>query len=350
MAYVEKFKAYFSPRLLGGKLRNGINKYGKGTLDASGITFDGLTGPAAARGFYSQSSLQEDIPGIVSGLSTPLRIDLLTGITVAGTWATEELRVKGEEYTGQAEFYTDHGNIPLVGVSALEEKRDVVRFEQGLSVGLLQEEQDGMDQRDALNSNRNAQIESLNRSREQVAIFGVANARTYGLLNDPNLSPYVANTTPWIGATYEDLVNEFATMIAALEQQIGYVDESWDMTLVLPADAVGAYRVAIHVTQSGSGKMFKEYLKEAYPNLKIEFLRELEGASGGTDGAYLIVETSPYNENITVQGGTLTQIVPARYRVLGSERRIKEYIEDAVTASAGTMVFKPYCVTRRELA
>ncbi len=74
--------------------------------------------------------LQNWLPGFVRVISAARKIDLLVGLTTAGSWEDEEVVQGVMEPTGVADLYSDYGNIPLSSYNNNFERRTVVRAEQ----------------------------------------------------------------------------------------------------------------------------------------------------------------------------------------------------------------------------
>jgi hypothetical protein len=62
--------------------------------------------------------------------------------------------------------------------------------------------------------------------------------------------------------------------------------------------------------------------------------------------AYLIAESVSEYDDSDINGATVIQAVPERYSVIGSENQIKGYIEDAIMATAGVFVLRPWAISR----
>ena len=304
-----------------------------------------VIGAAVTNGFLPAEAVQSWLPGTVRAMTTPIDIDFIAGITTVGKWEDEEILVRTEEDFGKAEIYGDNTNIPLAEVNPGIERRHVVRFEQGFQVGKLEGMRLDAAGFNAADSKRRAANKSLDVSRNAIGWNGLAGTTTYGLLNDPNLSAAVAAGTAWSAATFAQLVTEFTAMRGALETQMGTaLRDDAAFLLVLPT----GYRGYLNVYNTGGNLSFGQWLRENYPNTRIEYAANLKAASSGKDLAYLIVENVGDLDDSDIGSATLIQAVPARYQVLGSDNGIKGYIEDAVNATAGVIVLRPWAVVRRE--
>ena len=317
------------------------------SLDALGFGgFDAmdtaLTGPARHGGLIGREFLQHQIAGVVRTATRVRVLDEITGVLTAGNWHDEEVVLNIATPTGRAELYGDHTNIPLANYIPEQERRSVVRFEQGFQVNKLEEARQGAAGYDVAVEKRNAASESLEQSRERVGYYGfnAPDTRVFGLLNDPNLPAYETGAN-WATGGYKEIIGDITAMFQRLESQSGgNVRDDSVMKLVLPM----GYRSYMNKSnEQGRGETVWEWLKANYPSVTISFSPEFVKANGGQNIAYL------FADNVDGQGelsATILQVVPVKYQVLGSEAQIKGYIEDATNATAGVIVARPWAVTR----
>lgn len=308
-----------------------------------------LIGPAATTGFIPAHMLQTWLAGTVRSITTPVDIDYVAGITTVGNWHDDEIGIRTEEDFGLAELYGDVTNIPLANSNPGFELRDVVRFEQGFQVGELEMRRMGAAGFQQEQSKRRAATKSLDVARNLVGWNGIANTRTYGLLNDPNL-PAVQSLgagTAWLSATFDELVAHFTALRNALETQMGQsLRDDANFLLLLPA----GYRGVMNVYNGSANMSFGQWIAENYPNVRTEYINSLKAAIGGADVAYLIAENVSELDESDTDSATLIQAVPSRYEVVGSEKRAKGYIETASNALAGIIVLRPWAIARAEVS
>ena len=308
-----------------------------------------LIGPAATTGFVPAHMLQTWLAGTIRAITTPVDIDYVAGITTVGNWHDDEIGVRTEEDFGLAELYGDTANIPLANSNPGFELRDVVRFEQGFQVGELEMRRMGAAGFQQEQSKRRAATKSLDVARNLVGWNGIANTRTYGLLNDPNLPAVTAlgAGTAWLAATFDQLVAHFTKLRNSLETQMGQsLRDDANFLLLLPA----GYRGVMNKYNTAGNLSFGQWLAENYPNVRTEYINSLKAAIGGVDVAYLIAENVAELDESDTDSATLIQAVPSRYEVVGSEKRAKGYIETASNALAGIIVLRPWAIARAEVS
>lgn len=294
--------------------------------------------------------LQTWLPGFVRTITAARTIDTLVGISTMGSWDDEEIVQGVLEPTGMASPYGDYNNIPLSSWNPSWERRTVVRLEQGMRVGALEEARAARMNVNTASEKRGAAAVSLEIARNRIGFLGFNSgvARTYGFLNDPSLPSYVsvpngAGGSPlWSSKTFLEITADIRTTLAALQTQTkGVVDtRKTPITLAL-ANAIVTY---LSVT-SDFGISVEDWLKKTYPNVRVEAAPELDAANGGANVFYAYADN--VDDGATDDSRTWAQVVPAKFQMLGTEKQAKAYIEDYVSATAGVMLKRPYAVVRR---
>ena len=312
-----------------------------GTMDSA------LVGPAVSPGFIRPELLRTTVPGVIRALTTPNTLDELLGVTVAGNWYDEELAWLTAEPVGKAELYGDHSNVPLASWRPGMERRGVVRGELGFMVGLLEEARQTAGGFSTAEEKRRAVREGLELFRQEIGWRGFAGGLgetpIYGLLNDPGLGAYETMTS-WVGASFGTITSEIMALYSQLEDQSGgRITDQSRLTLGLPL----GYLRYLSVTNSASAtqESVREWIAKLFPNMRIVFAREFVGANGGANVAYLFADELQTDDD-SPAARAIDQIVPTKYQLLGTETRVKGFIEDATNATAGVVVTRPWAVVR----
>lgn len=315
-----------------------------------GIGMDSaLVGPAGGNLGTPAQFLQNWLPGIVRQVTKIRNADALMGVQTVGSWEDEEVIQTAAELTGKAELYGDVTNIPLAGYNATYERRSIIRFEQGVMMGTLEEARAAKANISMAVEKRAAAAEALDIIRNRVAFFGYnqPDTRVFGFLNDPNLPAYAnvaagAGGLPWSGKTFLEITRDIREMVTALVTQSGgrIRPQDTDMTLALPL----GFEEYMGVT-SDFGVSVADWLSKTYPRIRVETAPELAGANGGANVAYLYAERVA--DSGTDGGEVIAQIVPARFQALGTEKRAKGVVESYTNGLAGVMTKRPYGVVRR---
>jgi len=296
--------------------------------------------------------LQNWLPGFVRILTAARKIDDLIGISTIGSWEDEQIVQGVLEPVGTAQPYTDYGTVPLASWNVNFVTRTVVRFEQGLLVGLLEEARGARIRIATAAEKRGQAALALEIQRNRVGFYGYndGSGLTYGFLNDPSLPAYVTVATGvggylWSQKTFLEITSDIRTGLAALQtQSMDTIDVQKDaLTLAVPM-SVYQYLTVTAIGTAGSGYSVRSWVKDNYPNLRIVSAPELVGANGGANAAYLLAES--IDDGGSDGGATFVQVVPTKFQALGVEKRTKSYVEDYANATAGTMVKRPYAVYR----
>lgn len=293
--------------------------------------------------------LQTWLPGLVRVASQARKIDTLVGITTAGAWEDEEVIVSGLEPTGFAIPYGDYTNVPLSSFNLAYNRRGVVRFEQGIRVGRLEEARMGRVNVSAATEKRNSAALALDISRNRIGFYGYNGGlqQVYGFLNDPNLPAYVAvaagaNGTTWASKTFLEITADIRSAISSLQSNSGDIIDPMTTPLVLAVPTAVAQFLTV---TSDFGNSVRAWITDSGYNLRIVTAPELNGANGGANVFYLYPER--VEDGSTDGGKVFDQIVPARFQTLGVEQQAKAYIEDYTNATAGVIVKRPWAVVRR---
>lgn len=355
---VSKVIYHTSGRELVERSKAGINQAAIPTLSHEDLirlglnikNMDGALSGGTTAGFIAREALESWIPGVLRTLNAKKSIDEVVGITTIGRWEDEHIKVNVVTDAGHAELYGDNSNIPYAELSNNVEQRAVVRFEQGFIAGKLEQARFGASGIEAANEKRRAAMESLERTRNLIGFKGYSSANTgcYGLVNDPSLAAAVLATANggivWSGTpTFVSMVGNITTLMNDIESRMGgHLQDDMRFTLVIPT----GYRSLFQLREANSGVSFNQWLKETYPNLRVVSVAELKAAGAGNkDMIMLLVEDVAAADESDITGATVIQAVPTRYEVLGSDNGIKGYTEDAVMATAGVIVLRPWAVS-----
>lgn len=287
--------------------------------------------------------LQHWLPDFIEVVTAAKELDAIVGRTIAGNWHDESIVQGILERTGQAVPYGDHTNIPLASWNTNYETRDIVRFEEGIQVGVLEEARAGAMNISSQNEKRAAAAESLAIELNNIGFFGynAGNNRTYGFLNDPNLPNYTTvatgdGGTTWATKTYAEIVADIRTAFAALRVKSGnlFKPERDRAVLALPVSVMEYLNV-----ENEFGKSVYDFIRQNYPNVRIESAVQLDGANGGQNVFYLMAE------NIAGKP-VMHQYVQDIFRLIGVEKKAKVFLEDYSNATAGIMVTQPIGIVR----
>lgn len=288
--------------------------------------------------------LQEWLPGFVFIITQARKIDDLVGITTQGRWEDEEVVQGTLERTGASKVYGDLTNIPLSGWNTNFERRTVIRFEEGMTVGRLEERRAAAMRLSSAESKRSAAAEALEITRNFTGFNGYNDGanRTFGILNDPDLPSYISSVGGvWSGLAFLAIVANIRLLYATLRTQSGgRIDPGNDP--VTMGIALSVYD-QLSVT-SDFGNSVLQWLNATYPNTRIIPVPEFDNGNGSAEVLYLYAEG--VSDESTDDRRTWVQVVPSKFQSLGVEQRAKGYVEDYSNATAGVFLKRPYAVVR----
>lgn len=329
-------------------------------LSALGISMDSALMPEvksmfamdAAPGLQTAATITNPVqffqywaPEAVEIVTAAMKIDDIVGRTIAGSFEDEEIVTTIMEKTGSAQPYTDTANIPLASWNQNFETRSIIRFEEGLEVGYLENMRASRMRVDTHNEKASAAALSLAIEHNNVGFYGYADGtnRTYGFLNDPNLPPYQTvpagtnGDTVWSKKTFTEITSDIITAVSALVNRLAGnfdpVKDEFTMTLSLESTQW------LNTMNELGTKSVYTWLKETYPKLRIESAVQLNGANGGSNVFYMHVEKLG-NKDV------IKQYVQDVFRLVGVEKKAKVMLEDYASATAGIIVQQPLGVVR----
>lgn len=292
--------------------------------------------------------LQNWLQGFVFVVTAARKIDDIIGLMVTGAWEDEQIVQGILERTGGGQIYGDYTNVPLSSWNTNFNYRTVIRFEEGLKVGVLEAARAARMQVDDAGTKREAAALNLEINRNAVGFYGfnAGNNNTYGFLNDPGLSAFqevatgVAGFT-WSVKTFLEICKDIRTAIVALRtnSQDTIDPEKMDLTLAVATDAVDWLS-----TTSDFGISVRDWLREAYPRIRVVSAPQLNNAYTSDNVFYL--QADVINDMSTDGGRVWIQPVPTKFQVLGVQQLAKAYEEDYSNATAGAMCKRPYAVVR----
>lgn len=293
--------------------------------------------------------LQNWLPGLVYGITAARKIDDLIGIRVVGSWEDESVVQGILEPTGIAVPYSDYSNVPLSSWNLAWNISNVVRFEEGMQVGVLEEKRAARINVSSADQKRRSAALALDIQRNTIGFFGYNSGanQTYGFLNATGLSGYgtvpngAAASPLWSSKTFLEICRDIRLAIVAIRtnSQDTIDPETVPMTLAVASNSVDWLS-----TTSDFGISVSDWLAKAYPNIRVVSAPQLNAANGGANVFYLFADNVP--DSGTDGGAAFVQLVPTKFMVVGVEQRAKYYEEDYSNATAGVMAVRPYAIVR----
>ena len=298
--------------------------------------------------------LQNWLPGQVHVMTAAREIDNLIGITTQGSWEDEQIVQEELENIGLAVPYGDYTNVPLADWNLNFVYRTVCRFELGMRVGNLEEARASRVRVNSSEAKRQSAGLSLEIVRNLVGFNGYnsGNDNTYGFLNDPGLLGYTTvaasgtnSSTYWSQKTFLEIQADILTAFQLLrtQSQDNINAETTDTTMALATNAVDYLN-----TPTDFGYSVRKWLSDTYPRCRVVSAPQLNSANGtaGAGGGGMVIFADKVDDLSTDDGRVWTQIVPAKFMVLGVVKLAKGYEEDYANATAGAMCKRPWAVVQ----
>lgn len=289
--------------------------------------------------------LQHWIAEMVEIVTASRDADEILGRDQAGSWEDEEIVQPVIEYTGKPRVYGDKTTFNLASFNINYETRTIVRFEQDVEVGKLEEARASKQRVDAQGVKRNAAATALAINMNDIAFNGynAGNNKTYGLLNDPSMPAYTAlaqgsaGATTWASKTFNEITADIKSMMSALRVRSGnnFKPEKDASTLALPVAVVDQ----LQTINPLGGTSVLDWLKKTYPSCRITSAVQLDGANGGANVAYLFADKIDGKK-------VIAQYVQDTLRLIGVEQHAKNFSEVYSNATAGTMLRIPVGLVR----
>lgn len=312
------------------------NGYFKRFSDATPtITPNNIGAPA---GLLSQLSKQA-----VENILTARRgEEIIGGRTKLLDWAEENVYIPFIERTGQTEAYGDFNQPTSSGMNASFNNFGHYRFSAMVQVGTLLQEQYAKLGMNAEIEVQNAATEALAVEFNRTAIYGyVSNSSnqflTYGLLNNPDLAPFVNSNTTFENMTWEEVVAFFAKAVSELNLKTGgHVDSQSKIRVALASSTMAFLSKFTPI-----GIPIFEQIKNLYPNMEFIPAPEFEKANNNQNVIYFIAENGLGGVSKTMDLGFSEM---ARFSF--KEQHHNHTSQIISSGTIGCVVYKPAFVLR----
>ena len=277
-------------------------------------------------------------------------LDGIIGRNSEGSWANASMTFMTRELSGRTAPYSDfvESAAPRVNRAYSYVTRDVLRLSAGLIVTELENRQAAMipGQYSPSQDKRESLTLLFNLDREAIGHYGyrLGNMKVYGLLNDPQLAPFVqvakggdSGETMWAGKTFHEIIADLMTAVGSVQKQLkaNFVPASSKFKIVVP---VGCDQYLGKVPECG-GKTVREWALDQWKKCSFEVDPCFDNVLGGENVFYVIVDEI---------GGmpVVEHQVPASLFMVGSMQREVGRSELWSFATCGAVVKQPLGVGR----
>jgi hypothetical protein len=241
--------------------------------------------------------LQKWLPGFVGIITAARKIDEILGMATAGDWDDEEVVQGTLEGTAGGALYGDYTNVPLSSWNVTFEARTIVRWEQGMRAGVLEEGRAGKVAINSAETKRNASPPSSLKFSATTWPSAASTAATTHLRLLERPRPAFGRAVPWhrhgqatawADKNFAQIQADIRLMVSTLRSQSqDTIDpETTPLTLVLPTNVVDYL-----TTTTDQGVSVRAWMTEAYPKIRVVSAPQMELAIAGDNGAYLQAET-----------------------------------------------------------
>ena len=229
-------------------------------------------------------------PRITEILFAVMAATKLYGETKVGDWTDRFMQFPVSEIVGDVTPYSDFTNSVSSDVNYEFPTRENFLFETSIKYGDLEQATAAKARLNYAGDKQRAASEIIARAHNRFYLYGVANKRTYGALNDPNLpeseTPISVNSkTTWAdkvadagnAATVSNVIyNDINKLVNALmSNNGGNLDQNSPYVLAVASDRYNYLSLP-----NSFGLTALQMLKDNYPNMTIFQLPELQTASG----------------------------------------------------------------------
>ena len=194
-----------------------------------------------------------------------------------GDWTDVALAFNVVEPTGVVASYDDYSTNGVANANTNYPQRQPYLYQVITQWGELELARMSLQRLDWASIKDSASIFTLNKFQNLSYFFGVEGLQNYGLLNDPNLNPFIPVAVPWSAKTALEIYNDFVLLFTDLSNNAqGNVDPSTPMSL-----GVSQYGLAqLTRTNDFFNKTALIMIKEQFPNLEVIDAPEFATTSG----------------------------------------------------------------------
>lgn len=261
-----------------------------------------------------------------------------------GDWTDRYMNFTVTEYTGDTTPYSDYAENISSDVNIESPSRENYLFQTVIRYGDLEQAVVARQRLSLASEKQKAAATILAKAHNKFYLYGVANKRIYGLLNDPNLPSTISPASVTIGGQsystwadkidhaggdaanliYNDVLKLYGALAAA---NGGNIDTSTPIIL-----AVSNARVSALNAPNTYGLTAKKMLEDNFPALSIVQIPELSTGSG--EWALMIVPevfASPTVELAYSEKMRLGRIVP----------KLSSFTQKAMGGTWGAVIKRP---------
>jgi hypothetical protein len=326
----------------------GALKQSIATMDSAATAQIAFNTPALAQFF------QHWLPGTVRAHTSPRVAERLLGFVQAGSFETETIVVRSLEQHAGVSLYGDLADVQQASYTQTYPYRHTVAFSAGLQTRLLESNRMGAIGINDAEEKRTAVEIAFEINQNAIALNGYNGGgnRTFGLFNDPNIEAYqtlpngaVGASPLWSTKTWLEKTNDIRLSVNRLvtNTKTAFDPQTEAFTWAVPA----SIKTALTEPNLYGNLTLETWIKDNYPQIRIETIPELTGVNGGADGWYMYKDTAVNVDRSTDDGQTIINCIQAKMFLVASLPNLKGGVDEAYAQRlAGVIVKRPILVTR----
>lgn len=299
-----------------------------------GLAMDAVTLPNS--GIPADYATHLD-PRVIDVLFAPVVSQELAPLYKAGSFGDQFYRNQIREAVGSTRPYDDYSTEQNIKSNRNWDFRDAYYMEAINSYGDKEVATSARALIDVVSDQELATATIISQDLNEIAFYGIANQRTYGILNDPNRP---ANLTPsaggvWSGKTMVQVVADITSIITKLyENSKGVVNRNTPLTIVMSPKISGMLVGKI----SDFGYSVNKWLKDSVNDANI--VDVIIAPQYSTTGGELVDVYAP----TTVGTETWNTLFAELYKSHGVHREISSFTEKVSAVTFGSVLRYPIAV------
>lgn len=269
-------------------------------------------------------------PKWIEFVTTPQRTAEAFSERQFGDRATTNIAIPTFELYGETSSYGDFNDNGMSNTNENYEFRQPYSYQTNIKIGEIAQERAAAARFSLVERQIQATTLTLNKTQDNIYLYGVAGLKNYGILNDPDLLPDSVGVN-WALLDSLGLYNAVLALYAQLvTQSNGIVDEKSPMTLVL-SPKMNARLLASN--EFGLNAM--KYIKDNLPNLKIVTIPQY--STGAGEKLQLVLDE--YMGQKTVELGFVDKL-----RTHAVEVKTSGFLQKRSQSTIGAIVYYPMFV------
>lgn len=234
------------------------------------------------------------------------------------------------ELYGETSSYGDFNDNGMANTNENWEYRQPYEYQTNVKIGEIATERAAAARFSLVDRQVEAATLTLNKTQNNIYLYGVEGLKNYGVLNDPSLLPDSVGKN-WANLTTLELYEEFKKLFLQLVKQSGGIVQETDaMTLALSPEMRG-----ILLTPNEFGFTAMSKINEIFTNLKIVSIPEYKTAAG--EKIQLVLDS--YMGQKTIELGFVDKL-----RTHAVEVKTSGWLQKRSQSTIGAIVFYPIFV------